>query len=63
MHQVIVQIDEKAKVTVEAKGIVGKSCLEVTRAIEQALGRTIGDTKKTEYHQQEQVRARNVAGH
>lgn len=39
MAQVIVLIDPKGKVQVEADGVRGESCEALTRAIEAAVGR------------------------
>jgi hypothetical protein len=51
MQTVIVKVDEDAKVTVEAQGVVGQGCEALTAAIEQALGTRSGDVKKPEFHQ------------
>jgi acylphosphatase len=57
VQQVIVNVDPDGNVKVEAAGVKGQGCQALTRAIEQALGTTTADTKKSEYYQQEQARA------
>ncbi len=41
------------RVQEKVTGIVGKSCEEVTKAIETELGRVVSNEKTTEYYQQE----------
>jgi len=61
MQQVTVTIDAEGNVKVEAGcGIKGKACHDVTRAIEQAIGRTTGDQLKPEFHQQQEARLGNA---
>lgn len=52
MQSVIVTIDDKGEVKVEAQGVVGQGCQALTRAIESALGNTTADLKKPEFNQQ-----------
>jgi hypothetical protein len=62
MQMIIVNIGADGEVKVEAQGIVGAGCQQVTRAIEQALGSTVSDRKKPEYFQQEKANVRAAAG-
>lgn len=49
MPQVIVTVDPAGEVKVEAQGITGSGCQQLTSAIERALGETTADVKKPEY--------------
>ena len=49
MPQVIVNITADGQTTVEAQGVTGSGCRELTRAIEEAIGHTTGDVTKSEY--------------
>lgn len=51
MSEIIVTVDEVGEVKVEGKGFAGKSCVEATRELEQALGTVTADTKKAEFYQ------------
>lgn len=51
MQQVVVNIDAEGNVQVEAQGVRGAGCQQLTRAIEQAIGQTTGDRKKPEFYQ------------
>lgn len=54
METIAITIKEGGKVTVEVTGVKGRSCTELTRAIENALG--AGKQKLTpEYYEKEQV--------
>lgn len=55
MQQVIVNIDAQGNTTVEAKGVQGSGCAALTRAIEEALGKTVTDQKKAEFFQQQRA--------
>lgn len=50
MPQIIVDIEADGTTKVEAAGVVGSSCQQLTRAIEEALGQTTSDVKKPEFH-------------
>ena len=58
MPQVIVTIDPEGNTKVEAAGVVGSSCAELTRAIEQAIGETTADVKKPEFFRSAEQAAR-----
>lgn len=51
MQEMIVKISKTGEVTVEAKGVVGKGCKDLTRNIEAAIGRVTADTGKPEMFQ------------
>lgn len=53
-----VTVSPKGEVTVKVNGVQGKSCQDLTRPLEQALGKTTGDSKTPEFYQQgnQQVR-------
>lgn len=48
--EVIVQTDGTLKI--DAVGFTGPDCEKATRFLEIALGKTTGNTKKTEYYRQ-----------
>lgn len=52
MQTVIVDISPEGEVAVAAEGVKGSGCQALTRAIEAALGTTVGDVKKPEFFQQ-----------
>lgn len=60
MPQVIVNVDAEGNVKVEAAGMQGAGCNQLTAAIERALGQTTGDVKKPEFHRA--ASASNTAG-
>jgi hypothetical protein len=51
MKHVTIHISPQGEVKVEADGVTGPSCLELTRQIEQALGRVAGRQDKPAMHQ------------
>jgi acylphosphatase len=51
MQQVIVNISPDGEVKVEAAGVAGSGCQQLTKAIEDALGRATADVKKPEFYQ------------
>jgi hypothetical protein len=50
MEQINVEIATDGKVTVSVKGVKGKSCTDVTKSLENALGQTTSDEKTREYN-------------
>lgn len=50
--QVIIDIDAEGNTTVSVKGVKGKSCTDLTKYIEAALGKVTRDDKTPEFHQQ-----------
>ena len=51
--EIIVSLD--GKVTVEALGVVGASCVDLTRALEEALGSVESRSCKTEFFEEAQA--------
>ena len=56
MKEIIVEISPDGAVHVEAFGYQGNSCEDATKFIEQALGKTVEQQHKPEYHQQQRTR-------
>ncbi len=50
MERIRVVVDKSGKVTIEALGVVGRSCQELTERLEMALGVTTGDAVKEEFY-------------
>ncbi len=63
MPQIQVEVDADGNVKVEAKGVVGQGCAALTRALEESLGRTRADVKKSEFYQQAKAHEHKHAGH
>lgn len=60
MPQIEITISEAGDVQVEARGTSGAGCQQLTRAIEEAIGRTTADAKKPEFFQQAQQSAGGI---
>lgn len=43
MKTVTISISAEGETTIAVKGVTGPSCLDLTRAIEQAIGRPVSD--------------------
>ena len=52
MAEIVIVVSADGTVTVEALGVVGASCLDLTRALEEALGSVENRSCKTEYYEQ-----------
>ena len=52
MPEIEIVVSKDGTVTVEAKGVVGASCIDLTRALEEALGTVESRSCKTEYFEQ-----------
>jgi hypothetical protein len=52
MPEVIIIVTADGQVTVEALGATGLTCLDLTRAIEQALGDVESRSCKTEFYEE-----------
>ena len=50
--EIEVIVSKDGTITVEAKGAVGPGCLDLTRALEEALGSVESRSCKTEYFEQ-----------
>ncbi len=52
MKEIVANVTAAGKVTIKVKGIPGESCLEDTRALEEALGLEVDDRELTpEYYE------------
>lgn len=58
--QIIVVIDEEGSTTIEVKGVKGPSCLTITKALEDALGRTTSRTNTKEYRESDRTAVRQT---
>jgi hypothetical protein len=56
MESIEVTIDKSGQVKVEVNGCSGKSCSDLTKGIEQALGQVTADEQKPEYFRHGQER-------
>jgi hypothetical protein len=54
MTTIEITVDPKGNSRVETKGFTGAACKEAGRFIEQALGKTTGETLTGEYYRAEQ---------
>ena len=52
MPQVIITIAPNGQSRVTVNGVTGTGCKDLTRDIENALGKTTADKKTAEFHQQ-----------
>jgi hypothetical protein len=51
-EMIVIEISPQGETKIEVKGCAGPSCSSLTAAIEKAVGRTVTDLKKPEFHQQ-----------
>jgi len=56
-NELIVFISPEGKVMLEVDGIRGPSCLDVTKALEESLGRVTERKKKPAFHAEETLEA------
>ena len=52
MTKILIVVSADGTVTVEALGVVGASCLDLTRALEEALGSVESRSCKTAFFEQ-----------
>jgi hypothetical protein len=50
-----ITVDPQGQTKVETKGFRGSECREASRFLEQALGRSTGETLTAEFHQDQAV--------
>lgn len=62
MPEVIINIDSGGEVKIEARGVAGPGCKELTKAIENAVGKTIGDQPTAEMTSTQRLGQNAVAG-
>ena len=55
MKTIEITISTQGQAKVETKGFSGSECREVSRFLEQALGRSTGETLTAEFHQDQSV--------
>ncbi len=60
-EQIIVKFTDAGDPVISVKGVAGKGCKAMTKAIENALGATTNDRLTSEYHEEEKERARRNA--
>lgn len=58
--QVIIDIDADGNTVVRVSGVKGKSCTDLTKHIEAAIGKVTRDDKTPEFHQQAAASVRAV---
>lgn len=51
--EVVINISNTGKTTVEVQGVAGASCKDLTKDLEQALGKVISDTKTPDFYRTE----------
>lgn len=61
METVLVRIGTDARVTIQAHGVTGPGCHDLTRGLERALGQTVADRPTAEFFQEESVHVGNAA--
>lgn len=52
MKTVIITIDKRANVEIEVQGVKGAACKDITRAVEEALGKVTSTEQTGEYYEQ-----------
>lgn len=50
--EIIVTVGADGAATVEVNGCTGPTCRDLTRVLEAAMGETVDDTAKPEFHQE-----------
>ena len=55
MKTIEITVDPQGQAKVETKGFSGSECREASKFIEQALGRSTGETLTAEFHQDQSV--------
>lgn len=53
MQTVTIEVDEEGAVKVSVEGVAGRGCVDLTRAVERALGQTTKRAETAAYYQQE----------
>jgi len=54
MEEIIIKISEGGKVNLNVNGIKGKSCKDLTKSLEKALGKTVEQKETDEYYEEQQ---------
>jgi hypothetical protein len=61
LMKIKVEVNQEGDTRIKVEGVKGKSCKDLTKAIEEALGTTTADKKTAEYHEREQ-KSKNKLG-
>jgi hypothetical protein len=59
-HEIDIEIKPDGTVTFAVKGVKGKKCKEITKAIEEALGEVKEVVKTSEYYEEEVIETTRV---
>jgi hypothetical protein len=59
-HEIDIEIKPDGTVTFAVKGVKGKKCKEITKAIEEALGEVREVVKTSEYYEEEVIETTRV---
>lgn len=59
MEEHTIEINPQGQTTITVKGVKGKSCQDVTRKLEEALGQTASDQRTSEFYEQPLVKSKN----
>jgi len=59
-HEIDIEIKPDGTVTFAVKGVKGKKCKEITKAIEEALGEVREVVKTSEYYEEEVIETTQV---
>lgn len=51
MKEIVIDFNNEGNPTIKVNGVKGKSCIDVTKFLEQALGNKKDDTKTLEYYE------------
>lgn len=57
MEEVTITFDDKNNPVISVKGVKGKGCKDLTKALEQKLGKVTKDVETREYRENEVSRA------
>jgi hypothetical protein len=61
-HELDIQIAHDGKVTINVIGAKGKSCLDLTRDLEESLGAVLDRETKSSFYEKEETEAVQIRG-
>lgn len=61
MEKQIVNIAANGDYTIEVQGVKGAGCMDVTKSLERALGKTVSSTKTREFNEKVRTNANATA--
>jgi hypothetical protein len=61
-HELDIQIAHDGTVTINVLGTKGKSCLDLTRDLEESLGAVLDRETKPSFYEQEEMEAVRIRG-